>query len=290
MGLVYLNARYYDPAASRFVSPDPVVKPSDPRTLDAYMYGANNPASFTDASGKWACPSYLTGAALDNCNAYANGNTNYFSGKPLTYEKKSFSVITSPRAASTPEPSPSVFAPLTISDLPINPGPSRPDVPRDPKDPWTLPYNDLQDGYLTVRNNFIYSSLLGSPYFQGVLDGRGDVTGVYHFKVNNGDFSYDDLNHQLDFMDYQFENGMTGWLSDGKNVDIMANGYLEAWHSAQQGSQTYFGRWEEGMVLIAINKNVEFYLDRAAALPRQLAAPSAQEAADLLRATWRSGG
>jgi hypothetical protein len=52
MGLVYLNARYYDPAASRFVSPDPVVNPSDPRTLDAYMYGANNPISFMDASGK----------------------------------------------------------------------------------------------------------------------------------------------------------------------------------------------------------------------------------------------
>jgi RHS repeat-associated protein len=59
-GLVYLNARYYDPAASRFVSPDPVVKVSDPRTLDAYVYGANNPVSFTDASGlrvigAWDC-------------------------------------------------------------------------------------------------------------------------------------------------------------------------------------------------------------------------------------------
>ncbi len=29
-GLVYLNARYYDPEASRFVSPDPLVKPMDP--------------------------------------------------------------------------------------------------------------------------------------------------------------------------------------------------------------------------------------------------------------------
>ncbi len=51
-GLVYLNARYYDPASSRFASPDPVVKTSDPRTLDAYVYARYNPINFADASGK----------------------------------------------------------------------------------------------------------------------------------------------------------------------------------------------------------------------------------------------
>jgi hypothetical protein len=99
MGLVYLNARYYDPAASRFVSPDPVVKTSDPRTLDAYVYGANNPVSFTDASGKWACPSYLTGAALDNCNAYANNTANYMTGAKGTSHAGTVHVVKAKAAA-----------------------------------------------------------------------------------------------------------------------------------------------------------------------------------------------
>ncbi|NTV38429.1 MAG: hypothetical protein HGA51_00505 [Demequinaceae bacterium] len=50
-GLTYLNARYYDPATSRFISPDPLMNPGDPRTLDAYMYSSDNPVVYTDASG-----------------------------------------------------------------------------------------------------------------------------------------------------------------------------------------------------------------------------------------------
>jgi RHS repeat-associated protein len=50
-GLTYLNARYYDPATSRFISPDPLMNPGDPKTLDPYRYADNNPVVFTDASG-----------------------------------------------------------------------------------------------------------------------------------------------------------------------------------------------------------------------------------------------
>ncbi len=50
-GLTYLNARYYDPATSRFISPDPLMNPGDPRTLDPYRYADNNPIVFTDATG-----------------------------------------------------------------------------------------------------------------------------------------------------------------------------------------------------------------------------------------------
>ncbi len=75
-GLVYLNARYYDPVLSRFVSPDPLMKPSDPRTLDPYRYADNNPISFTDASGlcsttgNWA---YVGGVLEPPCNK-SNGS------------------------------------------------------------------------------------------------------------------------------------------------------------------------------------------------------------------------
>jgi RHS repeat-associated protein len=50
-GLTYLNARYYDSGTSRFVSPDPLMNPMDPKTLDAFRYADNNPVSFTDATG-----------------------------------------------------------------------------------------------------------------------------------------------------------------------------------------------------------------------------------------------
>jgi RHS repeat-associated protein len=50
-GLTYLNARYYDPVLARFLSPDPVIDVSNPRTLDPYMYAANNPILYSDASG-----------------------------------------------------------------------------------------------------------------------------------------------------------------------------------------------------------------------------------------------
>jgi RHS repeat-associated protein len=57
-GLTYLNARYYDPATSRFISPDPVLDPGDPKTLDRYRYADNNPVVFTDASGLKAIGQY----------------------------------------------------------------------------------------------------------------------------------------------------------------------------------------------------------------------------------------
>ncbi|MGW0807380.1 RHS repeat-associated core domain-containing protein [Nonomuraea sp. NPDC002799] len=50
-GLNYLNARYYDPAIGRFLSPDPTFDTARPQTVNPYAYGLNNPASFSDPSG-----------------------------------------------------------------------------------------------------------------------------------------------------------------------------------------------------------------------------------------------
>ena len=50
-GLTYLNARYYDPVTSRFLSPDPMLDVMDPKTLDPYRYAENNPVFYTDATG-----------------------------------------------------------------------------------------------------------------------------------------------------------------------------------------------------------------------------------------------
>ncbi|MFE5330229.1 RHS repeat-associated core domain-containing protein [Embleya sp. NPDC056575] len=50
-GLVHLGAREYDPAVGRFLSVDPVVDYSEPKQMNAYVYAANSPVTFSDPSG-----------------------------------------------------------------------------------------------------------------------------------------------------------------------------------------------------------------------------------------------
>ncbi len=83
-GLTYLNARYYDPVLSLFLSPDPLMNPGDPRTLDPYRYADNNPVVFTDASGLSPC-SGLSVAHEKSCMASYYKGTGYKApSKPFT--------------------------------------------------------------------------------------------------------------------------------------------------------------------------------------------------------------
>ncbi|MEM5789372.1 MAG: RHS repeat-associated core domain-containing protein, partial [Syntrophobacteraceae bacterium] len=51
-GLYYFVARYYDPAAGRFLTPDTIVQsPGDPQALNRYAYCRNNPLMYTDPTG-----------------------------------------------------------------------------------------------------------------------------------------------------------------------------------------------------------------------------------------------
>ncbi|WP_305728745.1 scabin-related ADP-ribosyltransferase, partial [Nocardioides luteus] len=45
------GARYYDSVTGSFISPDPLLEPSEPRQLNAYAYGYQNPATSSDPSG-----------------------------------------------------------------------------------------------------------------------------------------------------------------------------------------------------------------------------------------------
>lgn len=49
-GLYYMRARYYDSATNRFVSRDPV-KSIAPKQINPYLYAADNPLRYVDASG-----------------------------------------------------------------------------------------------------------------------------------------------------------------------------------------------------------------------------------------------
>ncbi len=66
-GLVNLGAREYDPAASAFLSPDPLLSPYDPQNLNPYAYAGDSPPTSEDPSGLHlldpggGCPSSMPG-------------------------------------------------------------------------------------------------------------------------------------------------------------------------------------------------------------------------------------
>jgi RHS repeat-associated protein len=50
-GLVNLGAREYDAPANSFISPDPLLNPTDPQDLNPYAYAEDDPATMSDPSG-----------------------------------------------------------------------------------------------------------------------------------------------------------------------------------------------------------------------------------------------
>ena len=305
-GLTYLNARYYDPVASRFISPDPLMNPSDPKTLDPYRYAENNPVFYSDATGLSAesvCGLYGCPKASNSvCGLYG-----CFGGKPgdsggaWSYAKhhKSGSGGTGSPGGPSGSAGPSHLDPseppsdiwldnfLPRDEFPvIEDGPTNSYVQPDSDRPWTLTYADLVSGYQSLREDFIFSKLNESGLAATAYDADGNVAGVYLIEVNHESFDWDTMSHQLDFMDYQFHSGMLGFVTN--DVDLMENEYLKIWGQHQGESQRLFGKWETGLFLHAANRNVEFYLDRVASLPRSTLTATARDSArEFLRAAWR---
>ena len=123
-GLTYLNARYYDPELLRFLSPDPLMNPGDPRTLDPYRYGENNPVAFTDASALFAACSGLSGSAEQKClTSYYKGTSSAAPtpGKATTTHKPPSRPRTvappSAPAAATPKISDQGFGEIWLGNM-----------------------------------------------------------------------------------------------------------------------------------------------------------------------------
>ena len=122
-GLTYLNARYYDPALGRFLSPDPLMNPGDPRTLDPYRYADNNPVVYTDASGLAPSCSGLTGDAYKACAGYASKTHNYMTG--LTNKQHTANTYSAARTVTQglkPPQRPFVGPMVTQVPFDLNPG------------------------------------------------------------------------------------------------------------------------------------------------------------------------
>jgi RHS repeat-associated protein len=70
--LVYMQARYYDPATGRFLSVDPdVPNPGDQSNFNRYVYGDNDPVGHIDPTGDYA--QGLTPQQVD-CEIYGGGS------------------------------------------------------------------------------------------------------------------------------------------------------------------------------------------------------------------------
>lgn len=54
-GLVYMQQRYYDPEAGRFLSTDPVQADANGGSFNRYWYANDNPYRYTDPFGLWTC-------------------------------------------------------------------------------------------------------------------------------------------------------------------------------------------------------------------------------------------
>jgi len=66
-GLIYMQARYYDPACGCFLSVDPVTAYQKPMTnFNRYNYARGNPYRFIDPDGRYVCT-----AGRANCTAFA---------------------------------------------------------------------------------------------------------------------------------------------------------------------------------------------------------------------------
>jgi RHS repeat-associated protein len=64
-GLVYMGARYYDPALGRFLSVDSVgFSEQNVHSFNRYAYANNNPYRFKDPDGRLALPVVVTGLFL----------------------------------------------------------------------------------------------------------------------------------------------------------------------------------------------------------------------------------
>ena len=69
-GLYFYNARYYDPALGRFISPDTLVpNPLDPQALNRYAYARNNPVLYTDPTGNFFWIPVIIGAVAGAVSA-----------------------------------------------------------------------------------------------------------------------------------------------------------------------------------------------------------------------------
>ncbi|MEV6866661.1 RHS repeat-associated core domain-containing protein [Streptosporangium subroseum] len=103
-GLTHIGARMYDPLIGRFLSVDPVLSTDQSQSLNGYSYGNNNPATFSDPTGKeiGSMPNSCQ-YDLKYCSKEVQKQVGY---NPKTHVVTPPKHYTSPRPSAGPSPKP----------------------------------------------------------------------------------------------------------------------------------------------------------------------------------------
>ncbi len=81
-GLMFYNARWYDPALSRFTQPDSIIPdPNNPIDWDRYGYSYGNPVKYIDPDGHWPCSFSSSGFSCSVSTFGLGGAVNRVGGK-----------------------------------------------------------------------------------------------------------------------------------------------------------------------------------------------------------------
>jgi RHS repeat-associated protein len=86
-GLVYMNARYYDPTLAQFISSDSIVpNVTDPQSLNRYAYVQNDPINYSDPSGHMPASWRVQLKKEIEARGRGYGSFNYMCGGPFGYQ------------------------------------------------------------------------------------------------------------------------------------------------------------------------------------------------------------
>jgi len=162
-GLYYYNARYYDPAIGRFISPDTLVpNPANPQAFNRYSYCLNNPLKYTDPSGHFGVISAIK---------FAIGMTKLYvsqGAKALTKPSNIQNVLT-----QTLLPSPSQTASTAVSA----PQSSGPTLNREKLSPREFPNEETTTRQVyynesfSIRRGTTFGTLVSTEEASGNIQG-----------------------------------------------------------------------------------------------------------------------
>ncbi|HEX3963173.1 MAG TPA: RHS repeat-associated core domain-containing protein [Trebonia sp.] len=97
-GLTYIGARAYDTVTAQFISPDPILKPSDPQDLNPYDYAEDNPETNSDPTGDMV---YEDGGGCNGSACYDGGGSQAGGNGTVLPSSPSFSEWSGPSPSWT---------------------------------------------------------------------------------------------------------------------------------------------------------------------------------------------